>query len=49
MAVVRRRNWLLAGLAVIILVVIALAWIDGGRQPLRVISEPVALPPEPPA
>jgi hypothetical protein len=43
-AVVRRWNWLLAGLAVIILLVIAYAWVDGGREPVRQISEPIPLP-----
>lgn len=44
MAVVRRWNWLLAGLAVIILLILAYAWRDGGSGPLREISEPVPLP-----
>jgi len=43
-AVVRRWKWLLAGLAVIILLVIAYAWVDGGREPVREMSEPVPLP-----
>lgn len=44
MAVVGRWNWLLAGLAMIILLVIAYAWVDGGREPVRELSEPVPLP-----
>ncbi|WP_336976925.1 hypothetical protein [Altererythrobacter fulvus] len=33
-----------AALAVIVLLVLALAWFDGGEQPLRQISQPVAMP-----
>jgi divalent metal cation (Fe/Co/Zn/Cd) transporter len=43
-AIVRRWNWLLAGLAVIIVLVIAYAWVDGGHEPVRELSEPVPLP-----
>lgn len=39
-----RRGWVLAGITVIAFLVLAYAWIDGGREPLRTISEPVALP-----
>ena len=34
------------GLAVLALAVLAYAWIDGGREPLRDISEPVPVPEE---
>lgn len=44
MAIVGRKGWLLAGLAVIVLLVLAYAWLEGGKQPLREISEPVPLP-----
>jgi hypothetical protein len=43
-AIVRRWNWLLAGLAVIVLLVVAYAWVDGGSEPIREISEPLQLP-----
>jgi hypothetical protein len=33
-------KWLAAALALLL----AYAWIDGGREPLRTISEPVAVP-----
>jgi hypothetical protein len=39
-----RRNWLLAGLIVVILGILAYAWIDGGREPLHEIAVPVPLP-----
>ncbi len=39
-----RKGWLWAGVAAIVLLVLTYAWIDGGREPLRVISEPVAVP-----
>lgn len=39
-----RKDWLLMGTAVMLLALIAFAWIDGGEEPLRPISEPVTLP-----
>jgi hypothetical protein len=39
-----RKGWVLAGAAAIVFLVLAYAWIDGGREPLRVIDEPVAVP-----
>ena len=39
-----RKGWVLAGAAAIVLLVLAYAWIDGGREPLRTITEPVAVP-----
>lgn len=39
-----RWNWLLAGLAVLLLLALTLAWIDGGREPMRDIAQPVAVP-----
>jgi hypothetical protein len=42
--VVRLRNWLLAGLAAIVALLVVIAWVAGGQEPVRVISEPVPLP-----
>lgn len=39
-----RKGWLLAGIAAIVFLLLAYAWIDGGREPLRTISEPVPVP-----
>jgi hypothetical protein len=39
-----RKGWLLAGIAAIVFLFLAYAWIDGGREPLRMISEPVPVP-----
>lgn len=42
LAVKRSR---IAGIAILgILAVLIIAWIDGGEEPLRTISEPVELP-----
>lgn len=46
MTVRMRWNWLLAGLAVIVVVLLVYAWIDGGRESLREISVPVPVPAE---
>jgi len=35
---------MLAGLAVIAVAIVAFAWIDGGREPVRALSVPVAVP-----
>jgi hypothetical protein len=37
------KGWVLAGAATIVFLVLACAWTDGGREPLRAISEPVAV------
>ena len=39
-----RRNWLLIGFAALIAMVLAWAWIDGGREPLRDVTQSVPLP-----
>ena len=39
-----RRNWLLTGAVAALVGLLALAWIDGGEEPLRLIAEPVNLP-----
>jgi len=39
-----RRNWLLGGLVAAVLLLLAYAWFDGGERPLRIISQPVAIP-----
>ena len=39
-----RWNWVLVGLAAIFVVVLAFAWLDGGREPLREIEQSVARP-----
>jgi len=39
-----RRRWILIVLAAFVLLVVAYAWIDGGREPVHPISEPVAVP-----
>lgn len=39
-----QRNWLLWLTAALIVAFIVFAWIDGGREPLREISEPVPVP-----
>ena len=32
------------GLAIVVILLLAIAWIDGGEEPLREISQPVAVP-----
>lgn len=39
-----RSRRIVIGLAVVVIMVLALAWIDGGEEPLREIVEPVAMP-----
>ena len=39
-----RKGWLLAGAAGLVFLVLAYAWIDGGREPVRIISEAVPVP-----
>ena len=38
------RNRILTALALVIVAVLAFAWIDGGRETQRMIEEPVDLP-----
>lgn len=41
----RRRAWLIGGVALLALAgVLGLAWRDAGREPLRLIAQPVHLP-----
>ncbi|MEO6718110.1 MAG: hypothetical protein ABIM50_12795 [Novosphingobium sp.] len=44
MTLAMRRNWLLGGLVAAVLLLLAYAWIDGGKRPLRNIAQPVAVP-----
>ena len=44
---IMRWQWLMVGLAVLIAILLAYAWIDGGREAVRPISQPVPLPPLP--
>jgi len=39
-----RMNWLLIGLAAIVVLVLGYAWIDGGAEPVRLIAQPIAVP-----
>lgn len=39
-----RWHWLFYGLAALIVLLLAYAWFDAGREPLRPIVEPVAVP-----
>lgn len=39
-----RKGWLLAGIAAIVFLVLAYAWVDGGREPLRTITVRVPVP-----
>lgn len=39
-----RKSWVLAGLGAVVAAILIHAWIDGGREPLREIVVPVALP-----
>ncbi len=39
-----RRNTLLLALAAAVLALLAYAWIDGGREPVRLMIEPVMVP-----
>jgi hypothetical protein len=41
---IMRWRLLLSGLAALIVLVLGYAWFDAGREPLRPIAEPVALP-----
>ena len=41
---IMRWHRLLIGLAALLLLLLAYAWYDGGREPLRPIAEPVSLP-----
>ena len=39
-----RRTWVLATAAAVVILILAYAWIDGGREPLRTIREPLPVP-----
>jgi hypothetical protein len=39
-----RGGWIVTVLAALVLAALAYAWIDGGREPLRDIAVPVAVP-----
>jgi len=39
-----RWNWLLTGLAALVLVILVLSWIAGGPEELSEIAQPVAVP-----
>jgi hypothetical protein len=39
-----RKSWLSIALVAILVIVLAYAWIDGGREPLRDISQAVPVP-----
>ena len=39
-----RKAWIWILAAVAVIAVLAWAWIDGGKQPQRMIEEPVELP-----
>lgn len=39
-----RKDWLIKAIVAAIALVLAYAWIDGGREPIRKLSETVALP-----
>jgi hypothetical protein len=38
------KSWIVAAAAAVVFLVLVYAWIDGGREPLRPISEPVRVP-----
>jgi len=38
----KRRNMIIAGIAIVAL--LALAWFDGGEEPIRTLVEPVTAP-----
>lgn len=39
-----RGKWTLIGLAALVLLLLAYAWLDGGREPVRPIVQAVPLP-----
>lgn len=39
-----RWNWVLGGVALVTLLLLAYAWMDGGREPLRAIVQPIPIP-----
>lgn len=39
-----RLNWLLAGLAGAVLLLLVVGWVNGGREPVRTIVQPVSVP-----
>lgn len=44
MASAMRGKWIWALLALLVLAVLAYAWIDGGREPMRDVALPIAVP-----
>ena len=44
MKLAMRRSWLVWAMIAVILAVLAYAWIDGGREPVRTIAEPIPVP-----
>lgn len=40
----KRRMWLIGGVGIVVVGFLAWAWMDGGREPVRQISEPVPVP-----
>ena len=39
-----RKGWILGSIAGLVILLLAYAWIDGGREPVRPISETIAVP-----
>ncbi len=39
-----RKIWLLVALSALLLALLAFAWIDGGREPVRPIVQPIPVP-----
>jgi hypothetical protein len=39
-----RKGWMLAGIAVLAVLLLAYAWVDAGREPMRTISHTVPVP-----
>lgn len=41
-----RWNWVLGGVGLLAALTLAYAWIDGGREPVRPIVQPIPVPGE---
>lgn len=39
-----RWNWVVGAFALLVLAVLVYAWIDGGRQPVKPIRQPIPIP-----
>ena len=39
-----RKGWILAGAGGLLALLLGYAWIDGGREPVRTIVEPIRVP-----